>query len=92
MTTLPGAVVLVVGATGGLGSRIAAQLESSGAVVVRSSKSAGHDLRAPSVIQKVLDDTNAQYGRLDGLVVASGVVAFAPHQTLNPPRWTNSSL
>ena len=76
MTTLQGAVVLVVGATGGLGSRIAAQLERSGAIVARSSKSAGHDLRTPSVIQEVLDETTAQYGRLDGLVVASGVVAF----------------
>jgi NADP-dependent 3-hydroxy acid dehydrogenase YdfG len=33
MTTLQGAVVLVVGATGGLGSRIATQLESNGAIV-----------------------------------------------------------
>lgn len=76
MTTLQGAVVLVVGASGGLGSRIADQLEGKGAIVARSSKSMGHDLRTPSAIQAVLDDTNAQYGRLDGLVVASGVVAF----------------
>lgn len=76
MTTLQGAVVLVVGASGGLGSRVAALLESNGAIVARSSKSDGHDLRVPSVIQAMLDDTNAQYGRLDGLVVASGVVAF----------------
>ncbi|MFJ6155405.1 SDR family NAD(P)-dependent oxidoreductase [Pseudarthrobacter sp. NPDC092184] len=84
MTTLQGAVVLVVGATGGLGSRIAAQLESNGAIVARSSKSAGHNLRDPSVIQKVLDDTTAQYGRLDGLVVASGVVAFGAASGLEP--------
>ncbi len=76
MTNLQGAVVLVVGATGGLGSRIAAQLEEKGAIVVRSSKSAGHDLRSPSVVQEVLEATNALHGRLDGLVVASGVVAF----------------
>ncbi|MEO8219891.1 MAG: SDR family NAD(P)-dependent oxidoreductase [Specibacter sp.] len=76
MTNLQGAVVLVVGATGGLGSRIATQLESEGSIVVRSSKSAGHDLRAPAVIREVLDATYAQHGRLDGLVVASGVVAF----------------
>ena len=84
MTTLQGAVVLVVGATGGLGSRIAAQLERSGAIVARSSKSAGHDLRTPSVIQEVLDETTAQYGRLDGLVVASGVVAFGAASDLEP--------
>ena len=62
MTTLQGAVVLVVGASGGLGSRIAAQLAGNGAIVARSSKSAGYDLRAPSVIRAVLDDTNAQHG------------------------------
>ncbi|WP_314216744.1 SDR family NAD(P)-dependent oxidoreductase [Pseudarthrobacter equi] len=84
MTTLEGAVVLVVGASGGLGSRVAALLESNGAIVVRSSKSAGHDLRVPSVIQAMLDETNAQYGRLDGLVVASGVVAFGAASDLEP--------
>lgn len=84
MTNLEGAVVLVVGATGGLGSRIADQLESHAAIVARSSKSAGHDLRAPSVIREVLDATIAQHGRLDGLVVASGVVAFGAVSELEP--------
>ena len=84
MTTLEGAVVLVVGASGGLGSRVAALLESNGAIVVRSSKSEGHDLRVSSVIQAMLDDTNAQYGRIDGLVVASGVVAFGAASDLEP--------
>ncbi len=76
MMNLEGAVVLVVGASGGLGSRIATQLEGRGAIVARSSKSAGHDLRSPSVIQEVLDAAQAQHGRIDGLVIASGVVAF----------------
>ena len=84
MTNLQGAVVLVVGATGGLGSRIAAQLEGEGATVVRSSKSTGQDLRAPSAIREVLDAANAQHGRLDGIVVASGVVAFGPASDLAP--------
>jgi short-subunit dehydrogenase len=84
MTSLQGAVVLVVGATGGLGSRIADQLESAGAIVARSSKSAGHDLRAPAAIREVLDATNAQHGRLDGLVIASGVVAFGAASELEP--------
>lgn len=84
MTNLQGAVVLVVGATGGLGSRIAAQLETNGAIVARASKSAGHDLRAPSVVREVLDATIAQHGRLDGLVIASGVVAFGAASDLDP--------
>lgn len=75
---------MVVGATGGLGSRISAQLENNGAIVARSSKSTGHDLRAPSVIREVLDATIAQHRRLDGLVVASGVVAFGAVSDLAP--------
>ncbi|ALE92842.1 hypothetical protein AOC05_11955 [Arthrobacter alpinus] len=84
MTNLQGAVVLVVGASGGLGSRIATELESNGAVVVRSSKSAGHDLRSSAVVREVLDATHALHGRLDGLVVASGVVAFGAASELAP--------
>ena len=84
MTNLHGAVVLVVGATGGLGSRIAAQLEDKGAIVARSSKSVGHDLREPTAIREMLEATNTQHGRLDGLVVASGVVAFGAASDLAP--------
>lgn len=84
MTTLQGAVVLVAGASGGLGSRIAAELESRGAFVARSSRSAGQDLRDPAAIRQLLDDTNAQHGRLDGLVIASGVVAFGNVSDLEP--------
>ena len=84
MTNLQGAIVLVVGATGGLGSRIAAALEGNGAIVVRSSKSAGHDLRASSAIREVLEAANEQHGRLDGLVIASGVVAFGAASELEP--------
>lgn len=84
MTDLQGAVVLVVGATGGLGSRIAEQLEDEGAIVARSSKSAGHDLREPAAIAEVLEGVQAEHGRLDGLVVASGVVAFGAASELEP--------
>ncbi|MGJ9373860.1 SDR family NAD(P)-dependent oxidoreductase [Nesterenkonia sp. CF4.4] len=84
MTNLQDAVVLVVGATGGLGSRIADQLESQGAIVAKASKSAGQDLRDPSVIRDVLEATNAEHGRIDGLVVASGVVAFGAASELEP--------
>ncbi len=84
MKNLQGAVVLVVGATGGLGSRIADQLERHGAIVARSSRSEGRDLREPSVVLEVLADTNAQHGRLDGLVIASGVVAFGVASELEP--------
>jgi len=84
MTTLEGSVVLVLGATGGLGWRIAARLEDGGATVVRSSRSGGQDLRAPAAVREVLEGVMAQHGRLDGVVVASGVVAFGAAADLEP--------
>ena len=76
MTKLDGAVVLVAGATGGLGSRIAAQLESAGATVVGASRSTGFDLRAPAGNDAAVASAVAAHGRLDGLVIATGEVAF----------------
>jgi short-subunit dehydrogenase len=76
MTKLDGAVVLVAGATGGLGSRIAAQLEEEGAIIARVSRSMGSDLRTPAAIETAVAATVARHGKLDGLVIATGVVAF----------------
>jgi len=67
MTKLDGAVVLVTGASGGLGSRIAAQLEAAGATVARPSR---------SQLSGVVEATVSQHGRIDGIVIATGVVAF----------------
>jgi short-subunit dehydrogenase len=67
MTNLDGTVVVVAGASGGLGSRIAALLEASGAIVVRPSR---------AELAGAIESTVAQHGKLDGLVIATGVVAF----------------
>jgi len=84
MTTLEGAVVLVAGATGGLGSRIATLLEDGGATVVRVSRSTGADLRSPVAIDAALDAAVKHQGRLDGVVIATGVVAFGAAADLEP--------
>jgi NAD(P)-dependent dehydrogenase (short-subunit alcohol dehydrogenase family) len=83
MTNLEGAVVLVVGASGGLGSRIAAQLEAAGSTVVRASRSGSvdgpaEDLREPAAAAALVSAALAAHGRLDGVVIAAGVVAFGP--------------
>ncbi|AMM22306.1 hypothetical protein AX769_09000 [Frondihabitans sp. PAMC 28766] len=83
--------MLVVGASGGLGSRIAAALAAAGATVVRGGRSAEHltgpgaylaDIRTrdggPSLVAAAL----AAHGRLDGVVVAAGVVAFGDAASL----------
>lgn len=76
MTTLEGSVVLVAGASGGLGSRLSSQLEAAGATVVRASRSTGSDLRTPAAVEEAVAAAVGQHGRLDGLVIATGVVAF----------------
>lgn len=79
MRNLDGAVVAVVGATGGLGSAIAEQLIDRGALVVGAGRSGPDvviDVRdswaGSALVEQVVD----RHGRLDGVIVASGVVAF----------------
>ncbi len=87
MTSLDGSVILVVGASGGLGSRISTRLADAGATVIRSGRSAASisgagaylaDLRSERGAASLVAAALAQEGRLDGVVVAAGVVAFGP--------------
>lgn len=70
----------VVGATGGLGREIAAVLAERGAVVVGANRSGGSDvvvdLRDSECGQALVDHCLGTHGRLDGVVVAAGIVAF----------------
>ena len=76
MAELDGRVVLVVGASGGLGSRLVAELAAAGATVLSASRSssASLDLRDPQSIRDYVGALSA----LDGVIVAAGVVAFGP--------------
>ena len=82
MSNFDGAVVLMIGATGGLGSRITTQLERLGASVVPVSR-ADFDLRDVDGPAKAVAATIANHGRLDGLVIAAGVVAFGPIESVS---------
>ena len=79
---LRGAVVVVVGASGGLGRSIADVLERRGATVVRVNRSGGDgidvavDIRDSTAGQTIVDHVVERHGRLDGVVVAAGIVAF----------------
>ncbi|HEV7950200.1 MAG TPA: SDR family oxidoreductase [Glaciihabitans sp.] len=87
MTKLSGAVVLVVGASGGLGSRISRQLADAGAIVVRAARNP-QTLSGPDAYLADLYTAGApasliaaainSHGKLDGLVIAAGAVAFGP--------------
>lgn len=87
MTSLSDSVVLVVGASGGLGSRISARLTESGSTVIRAGGTSSSltgadaflaDLRQESSAAALVEAAVAAHGRLDGLVIAAGVVAFGP--------------
>lgn len=88
MTKLDGAVVLVAGASGGLGSRIAARLETAGATVIRAARNpatlSGPDAyladlqSAQGANALLLAAAAAHPDHLDGIVIAAGVVAFGP--------------
>lgn len=97
MTELRGSTVLVVGATGGLGREIARLLAGAGASLVLSARDPHGlaalglpgavipaDLTDPAAITRLVDQAVAVTGRLDGVVVAAGVVAFGPARTLRP--------
>lgn len=78
MTELTTAVVLVVGASGGLGSRIVDQLAARGAIVVSASRATGTDITDESATSALVADIQREHGRLDGVVIAAGAVAFGP--------------
>ena len=90
MTELSGARILVTGATGALGSRIAGQLAAQGAQLVLTGRDADKlqalgipaelftlDLSLPGAAASLIQTVTAA-GQLDGVVVAHGVVAFGP--------------
>ena len=91
MTSLNGASILVIGASGGLGSAIARALAAEGAVLTLHGRSEEklQQLGVPgSVVAADLRDAGASAalvgaalvanGQLDGVVNAAGVVAFGP--------------
>jgi short-subunit dehydrogenase len=94
MTELAGKNILVVGATGALGSRLAALLSAAGAslVLTGTDRTRLDALAVPGrrfVIDLASDAEEAvalaaeAAGGLDGVVVAAGVVAFGPAAELD---------
>lgn len=89
MTTLSGAAVLVIGASGGLGSEIARLLADAGAQLILSARYASAiealgipgsvvtaNLAKPAEADELVAAAARVHGRLDGMVIAAGVMAF----------------
>lgn len=77
---LTNAVVAVVGATGGLGGAVVEVLAGRGARVVRAGRSGAVDVevdvRDNTAGDVLVDHCISLHGRLDGVIVAAGIVAF----------------
>jgi cyclic-di-GMP-binding biofilm dispersal mediator protein len=79
MRELSGKVVVVIGASGGLGRPIADELRGRGAVVLGAGRSGPDielDLRDSDAGDALVRGALGREGRLDGVVNAAGVVAF----------------
>jgi short-subunit dehydrogenase len=92
-TSLTGRSVLVAGATGGLGSAVARLLARRGAALTLTARSPERltglareldapalavDLRDAAGAERAVEAAVAAHERLDGVVLAAGVVAFGP--------------
>lgn len=91
MSTLNERSILVIGASGGLGAPIAQALAAQGAKLTLLGRDADRlnavgvsgevvtgDLREASTAQRAVEAAVAAHGGIDGVIVASGVVAFGP--------------
>lgn len=77
---ISGKLFLVTGATGGLGSRIAADIEARGGYALRTS--GGECDISVAEDRKVITQLVVDHGGVDGVVFASGVVGFGMHASL----------
>ena len=89
--TVNGASILIVGATGGVGSELARALSSRGAKLTLGSRhqdrlgalgvpgaSALGDITQSGVPESYVQSALDAYGQLDGVIFAAGAVAFGP--------------
>lgn len=90
MTTLESKTVLVIGATGGIGTSLCAALSQAGASVIGTTQRSENlerlasvtsqqhvlDLSDPGSIASFLDEFEGDDVTIDGLIVAAGLVAF----------------
>lgn len=84
---LQGAVVVVVGATGGIGRPLVSELGRRGAVVLGAGRQGPDivcDLRDVDAGQAVVRGALGLQGRLDGVVNAAGIVAFGDLVATDP--------
>jgi short-subunit dehydrogenase len=91
MTELTGASILIVGASGGLGSTLARDLAGKGAKLTLAGRNAERlgalgipgavvvgDVTHPGVAESYVSEAISAHQSLDGVIYAAGAVAFGP--------------
>jgi NAD(P)-dependent dehydrogenase (short-subunit alcohol dehydrogenase family) len=93
MTDLNGKIVLITGATGVIGTAVAAAVRAAGGIVILSDldERTGADLKLDvtreSDWQGAIEEAERAHGRLDGLVNAAGIVALGSVEELDFDTW-----
>lgn len=93
MTDLNGKIVLITGATGVIGTAVAAAVRAAGGIVILSDldERTGADLKLDvtreSDWQGAIEEAERAHGRLDGLVNAAGIVALGSVEELDFATW-----
>ncbi|MEO8977126.1 MAG: 2-C-methyl-D-erythritol 4-phosphate cytidylyltransferase, partial [Casimicrobiaceae bacterium] len=73
-TALAGKVLVVFGASRGIGERIAALATGAGAWVVATSRAAGVDIADADAVRRVLRDAHHAHGRIDMVANTAGIL------------------
>ena len=102
MFELTNKVVLITGATGGIGGAIAEQMKVAGATVIVTGRSADKlsgfddsfikivaDLSVDGAAEKLIDDTIAKTGRIDVLINNAGITADTLMMRMSDEQFDN---
>jgi len=90
MADLKDRIVLVTGAAGAIGAAVTVAIKRAGGTVIATDLAgtdAPLDVTAEADWQRIAADIERQYGRLDGLVNAAGIVAVGSVEQLDFATW-----
>lgn len=96
---LKGRVIIVTGAARGIGRALSEEASAAGATVIAADLDRPEfepgdgitpqvvDVTQEDDVRRLIDDTFARHGRLDGVANCAGVMTLSPVQDLAPEEW-----